>query len=307
MDSFFFNITDKCYKISELFKHNDQHIKRVDISNGLVFYDISLKQKGERLLCLDNLDRMHFIVSVKHGSAIIKDDITNSSIALAANQTYLFISSRQALDIFTESDEHSEVFILFIADFFLKRYLTEQTNEPINHLYSKMQQEVSLELIQNKPTDALSLHLIEKIVDAQYSDIMNSIIAEHRAIEYMIHRFSLIELALPDNYNQQEVDIAQQAKAVLADNFVNPPTIKALATQIGTNDFKLKKCFKKVFQTTIYAYVQKLRLEQANLLLREKLISVTDVANQVGYKHQGHFSALFFKAYGVYPKDLKNS
>ena len=75
----------------------------------------------------------------------------------------------------------------------------------------------------------------------------------------------------------------------------------------GTNDFKLKKYFKKVYQTTIYSYVQKIRLEKANLLLRENLMSVTEIATKVGYKHQGYFSSIFYKAYGVYPKDLKSS
>lgn len=40
MDSFFFNITDRCYKITELFKHSDQHVIRADgTKNG---YDIPL-------------------------------------------------------------------------------------------------------------------------------------------------------------------------------------------------------------------------------------------------------------------------
>jgi len=39
-------------------------------------------------------------------------------------------------------------------------------------------------------------------------------------------------------------------------------------------------------------------------LAQEEIMSVGEIAKRVGYKHQGHFSKLFFKTYGVYPKNL---
>lgn len=307
MDSFFFNITDRCYQVTELFKHNEQHVIRADISNGLVFFDISLSLLEEKVLRLKNLDRMNFIVCVRHGQCKIKDNVTQSTINLGQNNTYLFATSRQDLEITILQSKKSEIFILFVGDFFIKRYLSDNENEPINFLYKTLQKEVSLELVNETPTDALSLHLIDKIVNAKDSEKMNSIISEHRAIEYMIHRFSLLDLHLPAEHTSEEIDIASKAKKIILQNYKNPPSIKELANLCGTNDFKLKKHFKKIYQTTVYAYVQKLRLEKANLLLRENLLSVSEIANEIGYKHQGHFSAIFYKAYRVYPKDLKNS
>ena len=55
---------------------------------------------------------------------------------------------------------------------------------------------------------------------------------------------------------------------------------------------------------TIYSYIQKLKLEKANLLLKDKILNIGEIAKDVGYKHQGHFSKLFFENYGIYPKDL---
>jgi len=307
MDSFFFNITDRCYQLTTVFKQGEQHITRADISNGLVFFDIALALREHKVLALKNLDRMNFIVSVRQGKCVIKDNINQQSTRLSENNTYLFATSRQDMEITIERSQMAQVFILFIGDFFIKRYLTDNENEPINFLYRKLQQELSLELINETPTDALSLYLIEKIVNAKNNEKMNSIISEHRAIEYMIHRFSLIDLHNPTEHTPEQIDIAGQAKNIILKNYHCPPSVKELASLCGTNDFKLKKIFKKVYQTTIYAYIQKLRLEKANLLLRESFYSVAEIALDVGYKHQGHFSAIFFKAYGVYPKDLKNS
>ena len=305
MDSFFFNITDRCYKVTKMFQHQDQHVIRTDISNGLVFFDISLTLNKERKLNLKNLDRMNLIVSIRQGKCLIKDNLTKNSFHLTTDSTYLFATSRQDMEITIEQSNRSEIFILFIGDFFIKRYLSDNKNEPINFLYQKLQEELSLELINETPTDALSLYLIDKIVNAKNNEKMHSIICEHRAIEYIIHRFSLIDLHVPDEHTTEELEIADKAKKIILQNYRIPPSIKELARLCATNDFKLKKHFKKVCQTTIYAYIQKLRLEKANLLLRENLMSVSDIANEVGYKHQGHFSAIFFKTYGVYPKDLK--
>lgn len=307
MDSFFFNAAEKRFQVTEHFKHKEQHVIRVDISNGLVFFDIALKLNEEKTVSLKNIDRMNFIVSVARGKCQINDKLTSSTTRLKENNTYLFASSRQDFDIVIEPSEDTEIFILFIADFFIKRYLSNNDEEPINFLYQKIQADISLEQIHEAPTDALSLYLIDRIIHAKNSDKMNSIISEHRAIEYLIHRFSLLDILNEDEHSIEQLIIATKAKNIILKSYKTPPSIKELARLCGTNDFKLKRYFKQVHKTTVYGYVQKLRLEKANLLLKEHLMSVQAVANEVGYKHQGHFSAIFFKAYGVYPKDLKNS
>ena len=307
MDSFFFNITDRRDKLSHLYEKKDEHVLRVDISNGLVFFDVVRSLQEEKVITVRNLDRMNFIVAVRQGRCTIEDKIDAKTVTLHQDNTYLFASSRQDLKITIEKSKKVEIFILFVADFFIKRYLSDNAYEPINFLYKKLQTEVSLELINETPTDALSLYLIDKIVNAKDSEKMNSIISEHRAIEYMIHRFSLLEDMDETEFTPEEIEIARHAKQIVLQNYKDPPTIKELAHLCATNDFKLKKYFKKVHKMTIYGYVQKLRLEKANLLLREKLLSVGEIATEVGYKHQGHFSAIFYKTYGVYPKDLKIS
>jgi len=307
MESFFFNTPNNHYRRSELFKDNALHVTRVDISNGLIYFDISLEIEKEKTLHVKNLDRMNFIVGIHQGSCTLDDHIENRSYTLEKNFTYLFGSSRQDISITLHPSKKSEIFILFVADFFIKRYLSESENEPINHLYNKIQKEVSLELISKTSTDALSLYLIDKIIHSQENQKMNSIISEHRAMEYMIHRFSMIEFDTNEVCTAEQLEIATKAKNIILANFKTPPSIKELAHLCATNDFKLKTYFKKVHNSTIYAYVQKLRLEKANLLLRENFLSVTEVATEVGYKHKGHFSAIFFKTYGVYPKDLKLS
>jgi len=298
MESLFFNTPNQRYQSREIFKNSNEYLTKVDISNGIFFYDISLKNRS-KVIELKNLDRMIMMVVVKSGELTIENSIEDKIYRVQNNNIIIYGSSKQDFHLTINGD----IFILFIADFFLKRYLSFEHNEPIDFLYEKIQDDIVLEEINRQPVDALSLYLIEKIVHTKDDKKMKSIRCMHRVMEFITYRFSLLDM-VDDSIDKEELEIASRAKNQILSSFINPPTIESLAHLCATNESKLKKVFKKVYKSTIYAYVQQLRLEEANLLLREELITIGKVANMVGYKHQGHFSKLFFETYGVYPKDL---
>ena len=246
---------------------------------------------------------MVVITVTKSGSFGINDNIKKQNFILKEDSINIFTSSRQDLTLKSNTDKETEVFVLFIADFILKRYLSSNQNEVINFLYNNIQEEVSCQLIDTKPIDALSLYIIDKIINTDSEDVMNSIRCERNILEFIIHRFKLIDPIEPE-LNNDEICISRSAKDILLRSFSNPPTIEVLSHLCATNESKLKIVFKKVYKMTIYTYVQKLRLEKANLLLRDRYLNIGEIAKEVGYKHQGHFSKLFFEYYGVYPKDL---
>jgi AraC-like DNA-binding protein len=298
MESLFFNTPNQRYQISELYHHDEEYLRRVDISNGIFFYDASLKE-SEQAISLKNLDRMVMMVVVKRGVLTIENHISDSYKTIKENHLVIYGSSREDFTLRLKG----EIFVLAIADFFLKRYLSFSANEPIDFLYELIQNEVVLEEINQKPLDALSLYLIDKIVHTKEEKSMKSIRSMHRVMEFIIHQLSLLDM-LDEEIKKEELDIALRAKNQLLSGFKEPPTIEQLAHLCATNESKLKKVFKKVYKRTIYAYIQKLRLEEANLLLRKERLTIGEVAKRVGYRHQGHFSKLFFETYGVYPKDL---
>lgn len=303
MDSFFFNITDTKYKTTKLFEEKNNHITRVDISNGIVFFHIDLEKNEKLDFHIKNLDRMIVISTIQDGEITLNDKIKNKNFLCKKNEINIFCSSKQDLQLTIKKNQKSKAFILFVADFFLKRYLSSNNKEPLDFLYKKIQTEISCELINSQPIDALSLYIINKIINSKKYVNMNSIRYEHNVIEFIIHRFSLLDI-YENDINEEEFQIAKNAKDYLLKNYVSAPTIHDLAHICATNESKLKVIFKQVYKITIYNYIQKLRLEKANLLLKDKVLNIGEIAKDVGYKHQGHFSKLFFETYGVYPKDL---
>ncbi|MBE9168810.1 helix-turn-helix transcriptional regulator [Pleurocapsales cyanobacterium LEGE 06147] len=99
----------------------------------------------------------------------------------------------------------------------------------------------------------------------------------------------------------QTINRIYQAKDILATRLENPPSILELAQQVGLGESTLRGGFRKLFDTTVIGYLTSLRMEQAELLLRERKLSIGEVANSVGYSNLSHFSAAFKRHFGITP------
>ena len=302
MESFFFNLDGYGYRISTLVDREDERIDRVDISNGIVFLDIRLDLTEQRRFEIRNLDRMLIFPVAFRGGFTIEGNSEPLCCKVAEHQVPLFASSRQDFTVRIPPGKH-RFFILFVADFILKRYLSPENSGIVDHLYKLLQEEHICHTVDEQPLDALSVHLIGKITDIRNESTLRGIRCEARILEWMIHRLSLIDFPVA-SLDEESLRIARRAKKILLAEFVSPPGIATLAHRCATNESKLKQVFKTAYGTTVYNYVQKLRLEKANLLLKERTLNIGEIAREVGYSHQGHFSRLFFSHYGVYPKDL---
>jgi AraC-like DNA-binding protein len=298
MESLFFNTPAQRYQVSSILCTKTASLERVDISNGIFYYHGSLGRQSHQVI-LKNIDRMVMMVIAKEGKIQLEDHLSEQRYEVAPNHVSLYISSRQDMQLKMQG----EVFVLCMADFFLKRYLSFGEYDPVDFFYGLIQEEISLEEISMHPLDAMSLYMIDKIMHTQEESQMRSLHCMHRVIDLILHRFALLD-RVDERIDPEDRQLATRAKNHLLMHFQHPPTIETLAHLCATNSSRLKRVFKEVYGTTIYRTIQRLRLEEANLLLREEKISIGEIASRVGYRHQGHFSKLFFATYGVYPKDL---
>ncbi len=107
------------------------------------------------------------------------------------------------------------------------------------------------------------------------------------------------------SYSQYEIDLFDQAKAIVESEFNPVPTIRQMARRLGLNETKLKSGFKALFGMTIFEYRHKIRMHMAKDLLDEKEVQVGTVAEKVGYQHQTTFTTAFKTYFGINPKDYR--
>jgi AraC-like DNA-binding protein len=102
---------------------------------------------------------------------------------------------------------------------------------------------------------------------------------------------------------RRDAEIVIGARRALAQRFADPPTLQALAAELGTNRNKLNQLFRQTMGVTLQTYCVQRRIERAQALLMEGRLSVAQVAEAVGYQHQSSFTAAFRDVVGMCPRD----
>lgn len=93
----------------------------------------------------------------------------------------------------------------------------------------------------------------------------------------------------------------------LLDHTLQHTPIPELALSVGINQTKLKNGFKEEFGKSIFQYLTDIRMQKASELLKQTELSITEIAEMVGYKHVQHFSTAFKRVYGMLPLIFRNS
>ncbi|MCO5248891.1 MAG: AraC family transcriptional regulator [Chitinophagales bacterium] len=109
-----------------------------------------------------------------------------------------------------------------------------------------------------------------------------------------------------DNIKATEIDKIYKVKDFIIQNYEKNYTLYELAQIVGTNDFTLKKYFKKLFGTTVFEFWREHRLKIAHGLIMKGEMSIKEISYNVGYQNPQHFTAAFKKQYNILPNKLKN-
>lgn len=104
---------------------------------------------------------------------------------------------------------------------------------------------------------------------------------------------------------KRDIDLARDARDILAREYCKPPTIAELARCVGLNQNKLKALFPTLFNTTIHGFCIQRRMQEAQLLLLDGQLTIAQIAERVGYEHQSSFAAAFRAFSGMAAKDYR--
>ena len=93
--------------------------------------------------------------------------------------------------------------------------------------------------------------------------------------------------------------------AYIGDHYADQLTIEQLSQIACMGETKLKQCFKIYYGATVAAYIQNVRIGQAEHLLAYTDLPIGEVAQAVGYAAAGHFASLFHRAKGILPMEYR--
>lgn len=151
------------------------------------------------------------------------------------------------------------------------------------------------------------LQCINEISSSVFTGSLQQLYLETKATELFLLQIQ----ALKNNpltitkLKPSDIECLHQARLYIEKNYHTPCTIIDLAKIVGINQTKLKSGFKELFGTTVFGYVKDLQMEKARQLLLDEKLYVSEVADQIGYKHPQHFAAAFKRKFGILPSELK--
>ena len=151
---------------------------------------------------------------------------------------------------------------------------------------------------------ARSVH--SQILNCAYQGAIKQLFLEGKVLELIalqMSQFAETAQAAPHTrfLKPDDIDRIHNAQRILTSDLIEPPSIADLARQVSLNDFKLKQGFRQVFGTTVFGMLHQHRMEHAQVLLRSQQLTVSQVAQTVGYSNHSQFSAAFKKMFGMTP------
>lgn len=234
----------------------------------------------------------------------------------------------------TWPEEHARLNLFPIADgeFYLQLLYLQYTDEPGNALVCWL--EFKPEFFEQYPLDTLMANMpfkFDKVTEQQFSictqsvalleqfsvtRATNNFIQALQQTELTIHllRRALECVTMPFTvcpvpacrflaYDSEREKVFE-ARRIIEQGFDKTLTIKDLSRKVAMNECYLKKGFKALVGKGIHEYQQELRISKAKELLANDGLSVSDVANTLGYSSISHFSTAFKKATGLKPCEL---
>lgn len=90
--------------------------------------------------------------------------------------------------------------------------------------------------------------------------------------------------------------------AFIEDNYADDLRRNMLAEKVCMNKYKFSKIFNERFGQSIKSYLNRIRVKKAAELLRNRDLSIGDIAFSVGFESVEHFNRVFKEIYGISPR-----
>lgn len=153
-------------------------------------------------------------------------------------------------------------------------------------------------------------------------------ITERTAFESLFRQLLRTHLVKSDNYILEESALLMQIISIVAQSSKpsRPPirkdilhamehmkthlsedfSIEQYAATVNLSSSRFSHLFSKTVGMSPHQYLTRLRLERAQTYLRDSLMSISEIADTVGFGDPLYFSRLFSKTYGLSPKAYRD-
>ncbi|OKP87548.1 hypothetical protein A3844_10840 [Paenibacillus helianthi] len=103
----------------------------------------------------------------------------------------------------------------------------------------------------------------------------------------------------------QEYDVIHSIKQYIDLNYMHDLSLQEIASQFFLSREYVSRRFKQVFHENQSEYLERVRIENAKILLMNKQYKIASIAERVGYPDGRYFSKIFNKLTGMTPREWR--
>ncbi|WP_159473228.1 AraC family transcriptional regulator [Dyadobacter sp. 3J3] len=162
----------------------------------------------------------------------------------------------------------------------------------------------------NRCTNYLQLNTLRQIQTPEIADSLK--------IQYLRSKVKELILLTMSGYqdnicfkkvviNKNDQERLYALREYLSADYLISQSLEGLSKKFLLNEFKLKAGFKELFGTTVFKYIQLLRLEFAHDLILNKEFTIGEVATIIGYDSDAAFVRAFKGKFGYTPGEIKRN
>ena len=122
-------------------------------------------------------------------------------------------------------------------------------------------------------------------------------------VKLFVEQLEEVDNILP----KQEIKKLEKIRKYISDNVSQQLRMANLARIYGASAERLNKQYRAHYKENLRHYIHKERMEQAMLLLRDKKVTVNEVADMTGYNNANNFTRAFTTYFGITPSSARNS
>lgn len=153
--------------------------------------------------------------------------------------------------------------------------------------------------------------VIQQVIHCRFERELRQLFLLSKSIELLVLAAEACNLAS----ERKEVFIKSKSdmeRIIAVRDLINervhcPPNLSEIGRIVGLNEYKLKRGFKEVFQTTVFGYLTDQRLNLAHRYLCDTAKTAAEISFELGYATPQHFNNAFKKKFGTTPANVRKN
>ncbi|MBC05445.1 AraC family transcriptional regulator [Thalassospira sp.] len=278
------------------------YVSRSALANALTIYRAELKALED---CHITVCPPHDEPSVVFSKCLVGEAVLNIPQQQEMSQNPDIALIKRVDQIKTTYSLQKGETIRYAAVMLPARFLAEQIGQNVpSFLDPLVSTRHNICHVHVAPSNRKIHNLAMQLFTAKTTNPAQNLLANGLASLFIAEIFAILygkDQTKPDAEREWETHVFADLKAFIDCNLGSPLSRALLATKFDISESNLNRLFVKHTDQSYGDYVREKRMEAAHLALKDTTMSVSQIAQSVGYNHLSNFSRAYRKRYGEIP------